>query len=408
MFGRQSASPLGFDASQLNRDRDYGRRVDNQLRALEHIGLFDRSLPIDPPRMADPYDTSADLTARARAYLQVNCSHCHQFNAGGTANILLSLSLPLEQTQTVGARPIQGTFGIAGAKIVAPGDPEGSVLYYRIAKLGGGRMPRIGSQLVDERALSLFHDWISQLPRTKDERSPAAEPVALDALHPGSQATPAKRTEAIQRLMGSTRGALALMRQIDRSSIDESLRKQVIEIAGKHASVEVRDLFERFIPESERVKRLGDVVNAAEILALKGDPIRGKEVFFAESGLTCKACHRIKGVGEDLGPDLSKVGAKHDRSALLQQILDPSRTIEPQYMTYLLETKAGQVHTGLITERNDKVVVLKDARNQILRVAASDIEQLVPQSRSLMPDLLLRDMTSQQVADLLEYLLSLK
>ena len=52
-------------------------------------------------------------------------------------------------------------------------------------------------------------------------------------------------------------------------------------------------------------------------------------------------------------------------------------------------------------------VVLKDARNQVLRVPAKTIEQLVPQRQSLMPDLLFRDMTAQQVADLLAYLSSL-
>ena len=408
-FGRQSASPLGFDPSQLDRDHDYGGggRVDNQLRTFEHIGLFSRPLSVKPSKMVDPYDATADLTARARAYLQVNCSHCHQFNAGGTANILLSRVLPLEQTRTVDVRPIQGGFGISGAKIIAPGDPEGSVLYYRIAKLGGGRMPRLGSQVVDERALGLFHDWIAQLPRSSDHRS-AGDDSALQTLDSGSKATRTAQADAIERLLGSTRGALALMHRIDKGSLDEKVRTQVVELAQKHPSVEVRDLFERFVPESQRVKRLGDVVNPAEILAIKGDRDRGKAIFLAESGTSCKSCHRINEVGENLGPDLSKVGAKHDRAALLQQILDPSRTIEPQFMTYLVETRTGQVHTGLLVERTDKQVVLKDARNQTLRLAMSEIEQLVPQSKSLMPDLLLRDMTSQQVADLLEYLSSLR
>jgi putative heme-binding domain-containing protein len=408
IFGRQSASPLGFDASQLDREHDYGGRVDNQLRTFEHIGLFSRPLPVKPAKMVDPYDATADLTARARAYLQVNCSHCHQFNAGGTANILLSYALPLDQTKTVDVRPIQGGFGISGSKIIAPRDPEGSVLYYRIAKLGGGRMPRLGSQLVDERALGLFHNWISRLPKSSDHRSAGDDSADLRALDSSSKATRAAQVEAIERLLGSTRGALALMHRIDVGSIEESARKQVVDVAQKHASVEVRDLFERFVPESERVKRLGDVVNPAEILSLKGDRERGKVVFFAESGTTCKSCHQINGAGENLGPDLSKVGTKHDRSALLQEILDPSRTIEPQYMTYLVETRTGQVHTGLLVERTESHVMLKDARNQSLRLAMSEIEQIAPQSKSLMPDLLLRDMTSQQVADLLEYLSSLR
>ena len=112
---------------------------------------------------------------RARSYLQTNCAHCHQFNAGGTANIALGFEVPLAATQTVGIRPIQGTFGISGARIIAPGDPARSVLYYRMSKLGGGRMPRVGSNQVDERATRMIHDWIARMPgplvRSKQRRS---------------------------------------------------------------------------------------------------------------------------------------------------------------------------------------------------------------------------------------------
>ena len=107
-------------------------------------------------------------------------------NAGGTATIELAYDLPLEQTKTVGVRPIQGTFNIAGARIIAPGDPSGSVLYYRMSKLGGGRMPRVGSNLVDERATRMIHDWIAgmpvQKPGTADGGSPRIAPEDQDAL----------------------------------------------------------------------------------------------------------------------------------------------------------------------------------------------------------------------------------
>ncbi len=59
-------------------------------------------------------------------------------------------------------------------------------------------------------------------------------------------------------------------------------------------------------------------------------------------------------------------------------------------------------------KKNGQEVVLKDAQNQVIRIAPEQIERLVPQKLSLMPDLLLRDMTAQQTADLLAYLSSLK
>jgi putative heme-binding domain-containing protein len=75
---------------------------------------------------------------------------------------------------------------------------------------------------------------------------------------------------------------------------------------------------------------------------------------------------------------------------------------------YVVETSSGTIHTGLLVERNDKVVVLKDAKNQPQSIPAGDIEGMFPQTKSFMPEMLLRDFTAQQAADLLEYLSSLK
>ena len=104
--------------------------------------------------------------------------HCHQINAGGTAKIALGYEQPLEQTRTVNIRPIQGTFNIAGARIIAPGDPASSVLYYRMSKLGGGRMPRVGSNVVDERATRMIHDWIARMPPRRPGPAGAGDKTA--------------------------------------------------------------------------------------------------------------------------------------------------------------------------------------------------------------------------------------
>ena len=120
---------------------------------------------------------------------------------------------------------------------------------------------------------------------------------------------------------------------------------------AEQSVVEVRDLFERFIPEHERVKRLGDVVDRKAILALRGDRERGRLVFTANASAQCKSCHKAGDVGENVGPDLTKIGSKYNKLDLLDQILEPSRTIEPQYTTYLLETKDGRVLNGLAVER---------------------------------------------------------
>ena len=64
--------------------------------------------------------------------------------------------------------------------------------------------------------------------------------------------------------------------------------------------------------------------------------------------------------------------------------------------------------TGILVRKSDKEVVLRDAKNQQIVIPATDVEELIVQRKSMMPELLLKDMTAQQVADLLAFLGSLK
>jgi glucose/arabinose dehydrogenase len=75
---------LGITELQLNKMHDYGSVRDNQLRTLQHIGVFTGTLPRpEADRLVDPYDTNQSLDARARSYLHVNCSVCHVESGGG-------------------------------------------------------------------------------------------------------------------------------------------------------------------------------------------------------------------------------------------------------------------------------------------------------------------------------------
>ena len=181
-----------------------------------------------------------------------------------------------------------------------------------------------------------------------------------------------------------------------------------IDKAARHSDVSVRDLFERFLSPENRVKRLGSVVQPEQILSLAGDPQRGRQIYFETSGVSCKNCHRIDKDGKEVGPELTTIGKKLTPVQLLESILEPSKLIEPRYVTYLAETSDGRLISGLLVEKNDEEVVFKDAQDKVSHIAIQNIEQLVPQRQSLMPDLQFRDMTAQQVADLLAYLSSLK
>lgn len=411
-----SGPALAFSTPQLNRVHDYGDVAASQLDTFAHIRLFEKPVPTDNrPRLANPRDATAGRDGRARAYLQANCAHCHRMHAGGSVLSHMHYDLPLDKTNMVGVRPTQGTFGIHAAQVVAPGDPFRSVLLYRMAKLGAGRMPHIGSTEVDRDGVALIDEWLRQLPQDS-ARETAGNEAATKAR--GDETANLERLRAVEsstdhvklvdQLLSSTSSALMLLRAIDRGELPAPALSVAIEKATRHEDVSVRELFERFLPPEHRVKRLGSVVQPDQILSLPGDPARGKHVFFGMAGVSCKNCHRVQSDGKEVGPDLTTIGKKLTRAQLLESVLEPSKLIDPKYVTYLAETDDGRILTGLLLKKDELEVVLKDAEDKVIRIPTKKVEQLVPQRQSLMPDLLLRDMTAQQVADLLAYLSSLQ
>src|SRR5205085_4144757 len=129
---------------RLSRD-GFIRRVgekDNPLPPYtEETAAKEREIP-------SPFGKEHSLEERARAYLHANCAHCHRFGGGGGQVVLeMDISKPLKEMGVLDVPPKQGDFGIQDARIIAPGDPARSVLYYRMAKFGRGRMPHLGSEM---------------------------------------------------------------------------------------------------------------------------------------------------------------------------------------------------------------------------------------------------------------------
>lgn len=279
-----------------------------------------------------------------------------------------------------------------------------------MSKLGRGRMPHIGSEIVDEQGVRLLHDWIQSLPLHEGEQT-LIERLRTVERPPRSgrgRRLAGERTAAINQLLGSTSSALQLAEAIADHRIPDAVRTEIVTAAMARPEPQIRDLFERFVPDDQRVKRLGSVIKPEQILSLKGDAARGKELFFKTAGLQCVNCHAIAGKGSALGPDLTEIGKKYTQAQLLESILEPSKSIDPKYVSYLLETTDGQVHTGLLAEKTATEVVLKIVGDKEVRVPASKVASLVPQKTSLMPEQLLRDLTAEQAADLVAFLASLR
>ena len=393
---------LGFTAAQLNRPHSTDSSAGNQLESLRRSGLLETPDLSDQPAFCDAFDTAAGISTRARSWLHVNCAHCHRFGGGGSASLDLRFDQPLAETRAVNQRPTQGTFGIDGARLIRAGDPYRSLLYYRISKLGRGRMPHVGSHNVDPRGIRLIEGWISQL-----ESPPEQESIAARQRHEQKLMQSVFRDSdesAIVELLQTTSGALRLASALGDDYVDQAIARRILQQASEIRAPESRDLFERFLPEEQRSQRLGTSVRPQMVLALSGNAAAGGKLFTEAKGLQCRNCHALNGAGGGLGPELTHIARNRTREQLLDSILSPSREIEPRYQTWLVETSAGKLYTGLVTRQTDTQIELQVAPDQSISILRSEVELFVRQQKSLMPELQFRDLTAQQLADLLAFL----
>lgn len=153
---------LGFRAQQLHRGMTYGEVQYPQLQALQEAGLITGELAAVQalPRLNDE---AVPLADRARALLDVNCAMCHQPDGPGNATIDLRLSTAFTDQRLCDVAPSQGDLDLAGARLIAPGAPDRSVLLRRMSLRGEDQMPPLGSNVVDTEGVRLVQRWIEGL-----------------------------------------------------------------------------------------------------------------------------------------------------------------------------------------------------------------------------------------------------
>jgi putative heme-binding domain-containing protein len=170
----------------------------------------------------------------------------------------------------------------------------------------------------------------------------------------------------------------------------------------------VKGIFERFLPPEQRRQTLGANIDPRRILSLMGRAEEGRRLFAQAEGVSCRNCHQAEGVGREVGPGLAGIGVRRSREFLLQSILEPSREIEGRFTSYVVETKEGRIHSGLLADRTEEALTLREGSGAEIEIDLELIESVLPQPRSLMPEGLVQEFTAQELADLVEYLGSLK
>jgi uncharacterized repeat protein (TIGR03806 family) len=158
---------LGLKTRQLNRDYPYPSGVtDNEVRAWNHLGLFDTNLDgadLDRlPRLAPPDDPARSLTDRVRSYLDANCANCHR-PQGTVAYFDARYDTPLDRQGLIGGRVLIDE-RLDNPHIIAPNDIWRSILYMRANTTETFKMPPVARNTIDVHGMALLRQWIESLP----------------------------------------------------------------------------------------------------------------------------------------------------------------------------------------------------------------------------------------------------
>jgi putative heme-binding domain-containing protein len=138
----------------------------------------------------------------------------------------------------------------------------------------------------------------------------------------------------------------------------------------------------------------------------KGSPEVGERIFYHSRVAGCFRCHEFEGRGNTVGPELSTIGKSMTRERLVQSLVDPSREIAPQFTSYTILKRDGEVLTGIhVGDEVDGRMRYVDQKGVVFYVHPNDVEQRQPSKQSIMPEGLVNQLTQQELRDLVAFLL---
>lgn len=213
------------------------------------------------------------------------------------------------------------------------------------------------------------------------------------------------RREAVRAIAKSRSGAHALLDLAEKANFHSQLKPTA---AAAMSSTIMKDVKERAAklfpaPPTKDNKPLPPI----NVLAsMKGDTLDGRVMFNTKG--TCAKCHVVNGMGKEVGPNLSEIGKKLSRQALFESILYPSAGISHNFESYTIILASGNVVNGLMVNKTDDEITLKDAEAISRTFKMDDIEEIIPQKISLMPADLQKVLTQEELVNIVEYMTTLK
>jgi len=216
--------------------------------------------------------------------------------------------------------------------------------------------------------------------------------------------SPQVRGEAAEALFARPERLLVLLGAIEKTAIRPSQLDPVrIRLLLSHPDEQIRREASRLLDSAKLAPREKVVAAWRDVLKMKGEAARGKAVFKRD----CSKCHRLEGVGVDLGLPLAAIGNRGPETILLH-VLDPNREVNPAYLNYVVLTDDGRSVSGMIVSETATSITLKRAEGATDIVQRVNIDELENTGVSIMPEGQEKLITKQEMADLIAYLMALR
>lgn len=215
---------------------------------------------------------------------------------------------------------------------------------------------------------------------------------------------PRLRSQVLEALLARDAWARLLVEAVEKGTIpvghlDAASRQRLL----AHRDAGIKEKATRLLAGFSNPDRRKVVEAYAGVEKQPSDAARGREVF----RLRCAACHRLEGAGQDVGPDLTALNDKSART-LLAAILDPNQAVENRYLDYVAILDDGRLLSGILAAESSTSVTLKAPEGKEYVLLRNRLEELRSTGKSLMPEGLEKDISVEQMADLVAYLASIR
>ncbi|MDB4394000.1 c-type cytochrome [bacterium] len=173
-----------------------------------------------------------------------------------------------------------------------------------------------------------------------------------------------------------------------------------LQIAAKSRDSKIKSRANTYLSNMGSADRSEILDKYQAALTQDADSIRGRKLFTQH----CSVCHKINGVGHEIGPNLASIRTR-GAETILANVIDPNREVNPQYLNYVLLTQDGRAMTGMVASETASSVTLRRAESATDTVLRVDIEELKSTGLSIMPEGMEKSIDVQAMADIISYLM---